>query len=359
MQTEGKTIWQIAAGDTNRNYAQILLKWDIAAVGPGYAGAWPGCRIRLEEDKWTSKKISDLMRFCQDVKEGDIIVLRLGTSQVWGVGIVSGPYEWLDDFGDIDGWNLQHIRRVKWIWKAEKNEPKEFDPHTLKWGSTTQVLNSEAVIKWLEDLKPNRESDIALAKLPCSRKHNEPVHLSSFSAIAQNLFDHGLPGGSVDKLVSEMEELVRIASWYERAEVEPSEHETVAYLVIPLLNALGWPPQRMAVEWNLVDVALFSQMPRDDENLSIVVEAKKRNSSCLTARSQAESYANSDGRESCGRLIVTDGVRFGVYLRNRKNEFSNIPYAYLNLTRLMDEYPILECRGATAALTAMSPSWKS
>ena len=45
----------------------------------------------------------------------------------------------------------------------------------------------------------------------------------------------------------------------------------------------------MAIEWNKVDVALFNQLPRADENLGVVVEAKKKDNSCLTAKSQASS----------------------------------------------------------------------
>src|SRR5216684_1647323 len=43
----------------------------------------------------------------------------------------------------------------------------------------------------------------------------------------------------------------------------------------------GWTPQKMSVEWNQVDVALFSELPRNDEHLHVVVEAKKMDNSCL------------------------------------------------------------------------------
>jgi predicted type IV restriction endonuclease len=133
----------------------------------------------------------------------------------------------------------------------------------------------------------------------------------------------------------------------------PSEHETVAYLVIPLLRALGWTPQRMAVEWNRVDVALFSGLPRDDKNLTVVVEAKKMNASCLSAMSQAQAYAQ--GKGDCHRLIVTDGLRYGVYTRNESGEFNLT--AYMNLTRLRSNYPIYSCSGAGQALLIMAPEW--
>ncbi len=128
---------------------------------------------------------------------------------------------------------------------------------------------------------------------------------------------------SITALLNEIGELTRIAKWYQRAN-KPSEHETVAYLVVPLLRALGWTPQRMAVEWNRV------------------------------AMSQAMSY--SDGKTACHRLIVTDGLRYGVYTRIKAEPFQL--HAYLNLTRLRHSYPIYECSGAEEALLAMAPEWQ-
>ena len=47
--------------------------------------------------------------------DGDLDVLRLGTSEVYGVGEVLGDYPGVDEFGDVDGWALQHVRRVRWL----------------------------------------------------------------------------------------------------------------------------------------------------------------------------------------------------------------------------------------------------
>jgi hypothetical protein len=123
-------------------------------------------------------------------------------------------------------------------------------------------------------------------------------------------------------------------------------------LVIPLLRALGWTPQKMAIEWCNVDIALFSQLPREDENLNIVVEAKKKGNSCLSAKSQAQSYAQ--GKINCNRLIVTDGLRYGIYLKNQ-NSFNL--HAYFNLTALKSEFPIYVCQGIKEALRTMTPEW--
>jgi hypothetical protein len=175
----------------------------------------------------------------------------------------------------------------------------------------------------------------------------------SVEQISEFLFSEGVASSSISNLLNEIGELTRIAKWYQRASM-PSEHETVAYLVVPLLRALGWSPQRMAVEWNYVDVALFDRLPREDGTLRVVVEAKKMDNSCLTAMSQAMLYVQD--RTSCHRLVVTDGLRYGVYTRIGAEPFQL--HAYLNLTRFWDDYPIYACKGAGAALLSMAPEWK-
>lgn len=348
MEIAGRTIWQQAAGDTDRNYGHLCLKWDVILNGPGYAGPWPDCRAPLLNDGWTSKKCTGIGRFCDDMADGDLVVLRLGTSNILGVGEVVGDYEWKELFGDVDGWDLQHIRRVRWLWSSLE-APQEFNSYTMKLGDTTQLLSSEAVEQWLQSLEiPAGASNRELVELPPAGQCGE-IELEDVSSF---LFDQGVASASIESLLMEMGELERIAKWYKRSE-KPSESETVAYLVVPLLRALGWTPQKMAVEWNRVDVALFSSLPRCDENLGVVVEVKRMDKSCLTAISQAQGYAQT--RHNCHRLIVTDGIRYGVYVKEQ-DEFTL--HAYMNLTELKDNYPIHECHGTKMALLAMTPEWK-
>jgi hypothetical protein len=348
MDIANKTIWQIAAGDTDRNYADLCLKWDVILNGPGGEGKWPDCRTILqEEDGCTAKKLTDIEQFAQGISEDDVIVLRVGTSTVRGVGRVIGSYEWREEFGDIDGWDLQHVRRVLWFWRGCQS----FDVYALKWGPTTQRLNDGPVSEWLSNLTvPSEEMNRSLVTLPLEAERGDV----SIEEISEFLFDRGVASGSITSLVNEIGELIRIAKWYQRSTAKPSEHETVAYLVVPLLRALGWTPQKMAVEWNNVDVALFDKLPRADESVCVVVEAKKMGKSCLAAQSQAMSYAVN--KTECRRLIVTDGLRYGVYTRNNEGAFNL--YAYMNLTRLRNQYAVYDCKGASDALLAMAPEWK-
>jgi hypothetical protein len=343
-----RKIWQQAAGNTNRNYVQLCLNWGVVLNGPGNYGSWPDCETRLRDQSVSERKITDLRRFCEDMADGDVVVLRMGTTTVFGVGLVVGDYEYREAFGDVDGWQLQHVRRVRWLWKAEEG-PERFETYALKLGDTTQELSSQSVIEWLSRLEiPKSAIERSLPPIP----DHDRDHEIDVEDIPEFLFDRGVASDSINSLVTRIGELIRISKWYRRSK-RPSEHETVAYLVVPLLRTLGWTPQRMAVEWKKLDLALFSRLPRSDNNVRVVVEAKKFGQSCLTALSQAKGYAQ--GKNQCERLIVTDGIRYGVYRKQYGLPFEL--HAYLNLTRMRSTYPIYRCAGAREALFAMTPEW--
>lgn len=345
MDISNRTIWQQAGGDRDRNYADICLKWGVILNGPGGDAPWPDCRETLSMDGIHQRKLTDLRRFAEEMKEGDIIALRLGTSEIVGLGEIVGPYEWDPMFGDIDGWDLKHVRRVRWLWQGYPDS-KQFPTYSLKLGDTTQRLTSAEVLAWIESFEPAVGSTSKLIELPADGSRTVELH-----EISDALFDKGVSSQAIHGMLAEIGELQRIAHWYRRSQT-PSEHETVAYLAVPMLRALGWTPQRMAIEWNWVDVALFDRLPREDANLTAVVEAKPLDRSCLSAASQAEGYARDKGQ--CLRLIVTDGIRYGAYVRNSTSFELK---AYLNLLSLRNSYPILGCDGATEALHIMSPDW--
>jgi hypothetical protein len=340
-----KVVWQQACGDRNRDYSAICIKYSVILNGPGGYGKWPECKVAIGEDR-SSRKITDLWRFCEEIKSGDIIVLKIGINTVYAVGEVVGGYFWDDNFGDIDGWDLEHIRRVRWLWH-DLAHPKIFK---VKWGDTTQkLIRSGEVWEWLNSLEiPELNFTQDLTMLPLNWNSD-----TNIQEVAEHLYSKGVSGNSVNHLLSEFDELVRIAKWYIQSESLPSESETIAYLVMPLLRALGWSPQRMAIEWNRVDVALFDSLPRNDANLDVVVECKQMHSSCLTALSQAEEYAKN--RENCRRLIVSDGIRYGVFI---KNDHVFELKAYLNLSRLRSQYFVYEASGIQEGFYIMSPEFK-
>ena len=349
MNIQGKNLWQHAAGDGDNNHVKLCLKWSVILNGPGGEGEWNGGA----HYSYLGRKQTDLRRFCEEMKNGDIVVLRMGTKEIYGVGVV-GEYKWCDEFNDVDGWNLGHTRRVCWLWRYDvngKGSPKYFNTYTMKLGDTTQRLDAScAVIPWLESLVIPQTSH-SLSNLP-----GKSTEVSS-DEIAAYLFNKGIASDSIRSLLDQNGEFIRMANWYNNSwkwGTSPSEHETVCHLVVPLLRILGWTPQRMALEWSKIDIALFSRMPREDDHLSVVVEVKKVGDACLSwAVSQAENYASK--YPNCRRLVVTDGLRYGIFTRDENKKISL--YAYLNLIRFRNKYSIYECKGAREAILAMTPEW--
>jgi hypothetical protein len=83
MDVSEKRIWQVAAGDTNRNYTDLCLYWDVILNGPGSEGPWPECAEALRSGwELSPRKITDLRRFAEDMREDDLVVLRMGTTDV-------------------------------------------------------------------------------------------------------------------------------------------------------------------------------------------------------------------------------------------------------------------------------------
>ena len=172
--------------------------------------------------------------------------------------------------------------------------------------------------------------------------------------ISDFLFDHGVASSSIAALLNEIGELTRIAKRYQRSSKPSLEHETVAYLVVPLLRALGWTPQRMAVEWNYLDLALFTErclgpmatcawLSRQRRWTMLVLPPWSRRKK-IRRETSGLPTTHCDGR---------DAVRC---LRPSGNRVSRL-YAYLNLTRLRRDYAILGCKGSEDALLAMAPEW--
>ncbi len=354
MNLEGRRIWQVAAGDTNRSYGQLFTDWNVIAIGPGSYGPWPDCAEKMRNDGWTARKVGDIRRF-YEIADGDIVVLRIGTNIILAVGIAEGPPSHTEAFGDVDGWDLQHVRRVRWLWHGFHQFPNAY---TLDWGQTITPGLKPAAEEWLKALdltEPTNPSP--LPALPSPSPEINAEELDAYFA------DDGCDTETIHRLAQARAHVVSRHAWYNKVKHEPSEYETIAYLVLPLLKALGWPETHTAIEWCRIDVALFdttidaSDTLRHDANLVAAIEVKRLNYSCLTAKDQAATYAQQAGREDCQRLIVTDGLRYAVHVRDEDGQFSYYPTAYLNLARLRDQYPIMKCQGARTALRLMRPEW--
>jgi len=170
-----RCYWQQGAGDGDRSYYDICLKYGVILNGPGNWGKAIVHNNDLDDsykDKLVSmgasmQKIADLKRFCVDMKRGDIVALKRGKQEVYGVGIIESDYDWSELFSDVDGWDLQHYRRVKWLWTIEdnNNQPMRFGANTLKLG-TTHILGSAKVINWVNNILQQHDLNDNSVALP-------------------------------------------------------------------------------------------------------------------------------------------------------------------------------------------------
>ena len=351
MDIDGRTVWQHAAGDSGHNHVELCLKWGVIIAGPA-PKSW--CEY-TEEEKRERKEVR---RLCEEMRQGDIVVLKMGLSCIHGIGVV-GEYEHVDEFNDIDGWDLGHARRVRWLHRDPCGHNFETNVFTR---STTTRLHTESALDWIrETLSPIDDDgswrDSGVEPLGFRAKDGSSFELTE-DELAKYLFLKGLPGDAIRELLDPRGSFVQMANWY-RAQ-RASEHETVCHLVVPLLKVLGWTPQKIALEYNRIDVALFSHLPREKGNLTLVLEAKALGQACLSAFGQAKDYA--EEYQNCTRIIVTDGLRYGVYLGEGK-VWPKEPYAYLNVRRLRSSYPNFfgdgdnVIRGAKEAIHALTPEW--
>ena len=298
-------IWQISAGPASRSYADVFLKYGIALIGPGDAGPWtPERKDEVFEGTF-------VRRFASEIAPGDVVLLRMGLARVAAIGIVAGEYEYLNTFDDVNGWDLQHARRVHWT-----SLPAEHDFGGAPFGANpprcSRVWSTEVVDFATRFVKspPTHWQSAAVPTLPAE----EPPLMTVPDAIAG--------------LVAQAADLLPMMQDAQRFGEVPSEDELIVHFVVPLLRALGWPPELIAVKWHYIDVAVFRALPRTPATCRFVIESKRLGAGVEGALAQAQSYVGALGA-ACD-AIVTDGIRYRMY----DSAHNFVPLAYANLARL-------------------------
>lgn len=305
MTSPAAAIWQISAGPATRSYADVFLKHGVALIGPGDAGPW------APERSDEAYQGSFVRRFASEIADGDIVLLRTGLTRIAAVGIVVGDYQYVNAFDDVNGWDLQHTRRVRWA-----RLPTEHEFESAVFGANpprcARVRNPEVV-------------DFATRFLNSPPKHWQGAPLPPLPTEEPALFD--IPTATAG-LVAQAADLVPLMQDGQRFGELPSEDEMIVHFVVPLLRALGWPPERIAVKWRYVDVAVFSGLPRAPETCRFVIEAKRLGAGVEGALDQAQGYVLALGT-ACD-AIVTDGIRYRLYDGAR----GFVPHSYANLANL-------------------------
>lgn len=154
------------------------------------------------------RKQTDIRRFAEDMSDGDLVVIRIGTSEVFGVGVIVGGYGWSELFADMDGWICNIIAGCVGCGRGLVSR-KVFEKYDLKLGDTTQLLSEDSseVREWLSGLNFTEE-ELAKPLVILPENHSPLV---SHSEIAEYLYDYGVSSTSIETLLREFSELQRIA----------------------------------------------------------------------------------------------------------------------------------------------------
>lgn len=305
MTVPASAVWQISGGPASRSYAEIFLKHGVALIGPGDAGPWKSER---DDDEFEG---SFVRRFASEVKAGDVFLLRAGLATIAAVGIVDGDYLYVNAFDDVNGWDLQHARRVHWCPLPEEQV----------FGSAIFGANPPRCSRvWSEEVVDFAERFI---KSPPTHWQAAPIPELPAEEPPLDQIPSALEG-----IVAQAADLVPLLQDGQVFGEYPSEDELIAHFVVPFLRALGWPPERIAVKWRYIDVAVFLALPRTPENCYLVIEAKRLGAGVEGALDQARGYVEALGFPR--DVIVTDGIRYRMYSGER--DFA--PLAYANLARL-------------------------
>lgn len=304
-------VWQIGGGSSGKSCADDFLKYGVGLIGPGDLGRWPGAYPK-------DRTSSFLRQFAEEAKIGDIIILRQGRSAVKAVGIIASDYQYLPQFEDVDGWDLQHARRVRWF-----SLPEPYDFKKPVFGANPTRLSGVGqpeVIGYARRFVQSPPLDWQNAKLP------------------------GLPTQEpdLDPVPPEISEIIASASdlvpqyWNPPSFGDlPTEDELVAHFVIPLMRALGWTKELIAIKWRYVDIVLFHHLPRQPDNCHLIIEAKRFDTGFEAALRQARGYLKTLGINR--DVLVTDGIRYRLYA----HEKNFAPVAYANLFRLKKSASVL------------------
>ena len=290
------------------------------------------------------------------VHAGDIVLQRFG-QRVIAIGVVAEDgYEHSTTFDDVYGWDLEHTRRV--IWQHHlADELRNIQSDRALFDGRRQMptfegVNAEHVLDPIRHLF-DRCEERELADLP-----PEPRDPLSMDGLERALFGKGLAYDVAHRVRVAIEKQRQLIDWYESSGLapnRPAEHEVVAHVILPLLMALGWSEQLLAIEWHKIDLAVFWQTPTDERHCKLVCEAKAMGKGLQDVLTQAERYVTKIGLDECDKILLTDGHQFYVY-RRTADGWTDQPTGYLNVFKIREHHVCPAGTDAVDTIMSLTPA---
>lgn len=334
-------FWQVAAGEGSRDYSSVFTRFGVMLVGAGNPGSF-----YQRQDYYVGHRDwrAQVVRFAKSVEVGDIVILKRPYGRQWeivAVGRITGKYEYQELFDDVEGWDLQHCRRVEWIRPSNTTYVSG-----LSRGTFIRVNKPELRRRALKIL--DNGTPYSTMRLP------PPTEDLSDDELVDSLVDGGLRASDAEIVVRTIGYVRRLARWYRDHGQDISEHETRTFLIVPVLLALGWSEQKMKIEWNGLDIAFFARAYDRKTAMSdciAILESKRVWEGLSYAEQQVKDYQARFPK--CSHLIVSDGICYRLY---RKTSETWKWAAYLNLLKLRNRHPYLtEIKGAPDVFLSLMP----
>ena len=167
---------------------------------------------------------------------------------------------------------------------------------------------------------------------------------------------------AADDVVKAIRRQERLLRWYGEqgnSSGRPNEHEVVAYMVLPMLLALGWSEQLLAVEWKNADIAAFSATPTEAANCVLLCEVKGLWHGLQDTLEQAVAYVRKSDLVNCRHIMLTQGARF--YVFDRRSEDSHLewgpsPAGYFNVEKMRRNYVVPSGTDALETIMSLTPA---
>jgi len=343
-------IWQIATGDSGRNYSSIFLDYDVMILGGSKLG---DARDQKYHDGVPNSEGSQINNFAFSPQPGDRVLMRFG-KKVIGVGVIPENeeygYSFEEAFRCVYGWDLCHCRRVIWATSYEIRHLENVFENMKQKPSFTAVHES-SIVEMVSQIDSSRFLRNLKAMPFINSKKYSPEELGI------ELFQSGISNKNIEDIISALEQADRLCSWYwsDKSGRYPTENEVISHIVLPLFLGLGWSHQQIAVEWNRVDMAFFSMAPTNKNNCVMVLEAKGLGSGLGKVLKQPKNYVKNLDLNNVNYIITTDGANLFIYGQDKNGEWNDKPIAYLSVPHLQKEYILPKDTNPVSTLVMLKP----
>jgi hypothetical protein len=349
-------VWQIACGEKGRRYQRLFLDHDVMFLGPGRFGGYSASLYDANPEAKAEGegKITYIRQFATEVEPGDIVLLRSGYN-VLSIGLVDSNYFHSTAFDDVYGWDLEHCRRV--IWQRQHDDELQRIQANVDLFEDRKQIPTFTRVNHPKNLDPIRHLLPQVAKRPLQALPECPPPPLTPEQLSDALFREGLSYDACLHMERTIRKLRGLLEWYgeERSPGRPTEHEVVAHMILPLLLALGWSEQLLAVEWRKIDLAVFTHAPTVPLSCGLVCEAKGMDNPLQDVVEQAIGYCEKHQLANCSKILVGDGGYFSLY-RRRDGKWEPEPSGYISLRKLRRHYLLPKGADAVKTLMALTPA---